>query len=136
MSNNHVSTNTPLINYKRILIILIVTLVGITAIYQTRPFLDDAQFAWISVPAFTILPGVLAVYSAILTVKLFKQKHYQTKAFFLFTTASVFWVIAEVIWLSYDHIWDGEPFPSEADIFYLGAYPFLTAFLLISLKLF
>jgi len=134
LSNNHVSTNTPLINYKRILIILIVTLVGITAIYQTRPFLDDAQFAWISVPAFTILPGVLAVYSAILTVKLFKQKHYQTKAFFLFTIASVFWVIAEVIWLSYDHIWDGEPFPSEADIFYLGAYPFLTAFLFISLK--
>jgi len=83
LSNNPVLTKTQFIDNKRILITLIATLVRITLIYQTRPFLDDAQFAWISVPAFSIIPGVLTIYSAVLTVKLHRQKHYQAKAFFV-----------------------------------------------------
>ena len=46
MSNDPVLTKRPLIDNKRILIILIATLVAITLIYQLRPFLDDSHFAW------------------------------------------------------------------------------------------
>ena len=113
---------------------LLVTLVSITLIYQVRPFVDDAQFAWISVPAYLFSTAILTGFALLLAVKLFKQKHYQSKAFFLFAIGSIFWFIAEFIWLMYDHVWEGSPFPSEADIFYLAAYPLMIAFLFISLK--
>jgi hypothetical protein len=122
------------IEHKHILIVLIITLASLTFVYQLRPFLDDSQFAWISIPAFAIIPAVLTIYSILLAIKLFKQKHYQAKAFLLFAFGTSFWFIAEQIWQLYDHVWIGDPFPSEADIFYIGAYPFFTAFLFISLK--
>jgi signal transduction histidine kinase len=122
------------IEHKHILIVLIITLASLTFVYQLRPFLDDSQFAWISIPAFAIIPAVLTIYSILLTIKLFKQKHYQAKAFLLFAFGASFWFIAEQLWQLYDHVWQSDPFPSEADIFYIGAYPFFTAFLFISLK--
>jgi signal transduction histidine kinase len=119
---------------KKIIISLILVLISITLIYQSRPFLDDTQFSYIAVPAFTIFPGLVTVYSIALAVKLHKKKHRQAKAFVLFAIGGAFWMIAEQIWQMYDHVWEGDPFPSEADIFYLGAYPLMTAFLFLSLK--
>jgi signal transduction histidine kinase len=119
---------------KKIILGLIVVLITITLVYQSRPFLDDEQFSFIAIPAFTIFPGLLTAYASILTVKLYKQKHYQAKGFALFAIAGAFWMIAEQIWQLYDHVWEGEPFPSEADFFYLSAYPLMTAFLFLSLK--
>jgi signal transduction histidine kinase len=116
------------------LITSIVTLALITIIYQLRPFLDDAQFAWISVPAYFFSTGILTVYAAVLAVRLHRQKHYQAKAFLLFFIGAAFWFIAEHTWEYYDHVLNEDPFPSEADIFYLGAYPFMAAFLFLSLK--
>ncbi len=109
-------------------------LVSITLLYQIRPFVDDTQFAWISVPAYLVSTAILTGIALLVGIKLHKQKHYQSKAFLIFSVGSVFWFIAEFIWLMYDHVWDGSPFPSEADIFYIGAYPFMTAFLFISLQ--
>lgn len=126
--------NKQLNDHKQILLVLIGTLIGFTVLYQLRPILDDEQFMWISIPTYAIIPGMLTAYSAILAVKLHKQKHFQAKAFFVFSIGAAFWFIAEQIWQMYDHIWEGDPFPSEADIFYVGAYPFMIAFLFISLK--
>ena len=134
MSNNPVLTKSQFIDNKRILIILIAALMVITLIYQTRPFLDDAQFAWISVPTYAILPAVMTAYSSILAIKLHRKKHYQAKAFLFFALGAGSLFIAEQIWQAYDHIWEGSPFPSEADIFYLISYPFFFVFLFQSLK--
>ena len=134
MSNNHIFTKISFIDNKRILITLIATLVAITLIYQLRPFLDDAQFAWISVPTYSILPALMTAYSSILAVKLYRQKHFQAKAFLFFALGSGCLFVAEQIWQAYDHIWEGSPFPSEADIFYLASYPFFFIFLFQSLK--
>ena len=103
-------------------------------IYQLRLFFDDSQFMWISVPAYSVIPGILVVLSIILTIKLHKQKHFQSKAFLFFTLGASFRFIAEQIWQVYDHVYNVDPFPSIADIFYVGTYPFFIAFLLISLK--
>jgi signal transduction histidine kinase len=119
---------------KKIIVSLVLVLIGITAIYQTRPFLDDSQFSYIAIPAYAILPGLVTVYASVLAIKLYKQKNYQAKGFALFAVAAAFWFIAEQIWQLYDHIWEGAPFPSEADIFYIAAYPLMTAFLFMSLK--
>ena len=134
MSNNPVFKKTSFIDNKRILITLIATLLAITLIYQSRPFLDDAQFAWISVPTYSILPALMTAYSSILAVKLYRQKHFQAKAFLFFALGSGCLFVAEQIWQAYDHIWEGSPFPSEADIFYLLSYPFFFIFLFQSLK--
>jgi len=123
-----------LINNNRIFILLIVTLVGFTALYQLRPILDDSQFMWISVPTYAILPGILTFFATYLAIKLHKEKHPNAKAFAFFALGSAFWFIAEQLWQLYDHVWQGDPFPSEADIFYIAAYPCHIAFLIIYLK--
>lgn len=129
-----INTIPNLIDNKRIIVTLIITLVFFTALYQLRPFVDDEQFMWISIPTYAIVPGILTVYAAVLTIKLFRQKHFQAKGFLFFTFGAAFWFIAEQIWQMYDHIWDGEPFPSEADIFYIAAYPCHILFLVIALR--
>ncbi len=134
MSDSPISPKIEFVNNKRYLIFLIVTLVGFTAIYQVRPFVNDLQFLWISIPTYSILPGFLTIYSAILAKKLFKQKDYQAKAFLFFALGSLSWLIAEQIWLMYDQVWTGEPFPSEADIFYILSYPLFTLFLFLSIN--
>ncbi|MBT8243172.1 MAG: GHKL domain-containing protein [Nitrosopumilus sp.] len=134
MSKKDTLSRYALENNKNTVISLILVIVAITVIYQTRPFLDDTQFSFIAIPAYAILPGIVTAYSAILAVKLYRQKNYQAKGFALFAVAAAFWFIAEQIWQLYDHVWEGEPFPSEADIFYLAAYPLMTAFLFLSLK--
>jgi len=136
LGKNPALTKTQFSDNKRVLIVLIAALVIITAFYQLRPFLDDNSFAFISAPAYLVIPGILLGYSIIITVKLFKQKHYQAKAFLFFTLGALCWFAAEQIWQLYDYdiFVVGEPFPSEADIFYLAAYPFFFAFLIFSLK--
>jgi len=119
---------------KNVIVSLVLVMIGITAVYQLRPFLDDSQFSYIAIPAYAILPGLVTAYSAALALKLYKQNSYQAKGFILFAIAAAFWFIAEQIWQLYDHIWEGAPFPSEADIFYIAAYPLMTIFLFMFLK--
>ncbi|MGY5148852.1 MAG: sensor histidine kinase [Candidatus Nitrosopumilus sp. bin_68KS] len=133
MSSNSILSKSS-VNHKQVLIFLILTLVAISIIYQLRTFLNDEQFGWISIPVYVILPGILTFYSSVLTIKLFRQKHFQAKAFFFFALGATSWFIAEQIWQAYDFIWEGEPFPSEADIFYFLSYPLFTIFLFISIK--
>ena len=132
--DNLVNKQTPIKNEHRSVIFLIVFLVTITLVYQLRPFLDTSQFFWISFPANEIILGTLVVFSVILTIKLYKQKHYQSKAFLFFTIGVSCWFIADQIWYLYDYVYNADPFPSEADIFYIAAYPFFVVFLFISLK--
>jgi len=89
---------------------------------------------WISIPTYAILPALLTFFATYLAVKLRKLKHPNAKAYAFFALGSAFWFIAEQLWQLYDHIWEGDPFPSEADIFYIAAYPCHIAFLVIYLK--
>lgn len=113
---------------------LILTLVFFTGLYQLRPFLDDSQFSWITIPTYTILPALLSGYAFVLAIRLYKQQNFQAKAFLVFAIGSLSWFIAELIWLMYEQVWMRDPFPSEADIFYIAAYPLITLFLFILLK--
>jgi len=131
-SNKIISTKNT--DNRRLLITLIVVLVSITSIYQLRPFLTDYEFSYISITSYAILPALVTFYASLLAIKLWKQNHLQAKAFVLFAIGAGCWFIAEQLWQLYDHVWDGSPFPSEADIFYIAAYPLMSAFLFISLK--
>lgn len=132
--DNLVNKQNPVTKEHRSVLFLIAFLVAITLVFQLRLFLGTSQFLWISFPVNEIVLGTLVVFSAILTIKLYKQKHYQSKAFLFFTIGVSCWFIADQIWYLYDYVYDIDPFPSEADIFYIAAYPFFVVFLLISLK--
>lgn len=134
MSQSNKNSKSIFAENKKILICLVAVLLSITIIYQSRYFLNDAEFSLIAVPAFTIFPGLVTAYASILAVKLHKQKNYQAKGFALFAVGAAFWLVAEQIWQLYDHVWEGDPFPSEADFFFLAAYPLMTAFLFLLLK--
>lgn len=134
MSQKDTISKIAFVDNKKIIASLVLVMITITIIYQLRPFLDDAEFSYIAIPAYAILPGLVTVYSAALAIKLYKKNSYQAKGFILFAIAAAFWFIAEQIWQMYDHVWEGDPFPSEADIFYLAAYPLMTLFLFMSLK--
>ena len=131
-SNKIISTKNT--DNRRLLITLIVVLFAITSIYQLRPFLTDYEFSYISITAYAVLPALVTFYASFLAIKLWKQNHLQAKAFVLFAIGAGCWFVAEQLWQLYDHVWDGSPFPSEADIFYIAAYPLMSAFLFISLK--
>ncbi|MBM2820117.1 MAG: histidine kinase [Nitrosarchaeum sp.] len=132
--DNLVNKQKPIKKDHNSIIFLIFSLIVITLVYQLRPFLDDSQFIWISVPVNVIVVGTLVVFSIILTIKLYKQKHFQSKAFLFFAIGASCWFIADQIWVTYDQVFHVDPFPSEADFFYIAAYPFFVIFLLISLK--
>ena len=133
MSTNQNISTVPASNNK-ILITLVSVLIVIAVLYQLKPVLDDNQWFFTSFSAFTIIPAVLVGYASYLTIKLFRKKHSQAKAFLLFTIGASFLFVAEQIWQAYDYFWEGSPFPSEADIFYLASYPIMVAFLFYSLK--
>ena len=132
--NNLVNKQNLIKKERNPILFLIVSLVALTLLYQLRPFLNNSQFHWISLPTNLIILVILVIFSIILTIKLYKQKHFQSKAFLFFTIGSLCWLIAEMDWSLYDYVFNIDQFPSTADIFYIAAYPFFFVFLLISLK--
>ena len=116
------------------ILLLIIILISITTVYQLRPFLDDSTFLWISIPAYSLVPGILVGFSLFLTIKSFQKKHFQSKSFLFLTIGFSFWFIAEQIWSYNLNILDITLFPSISDFLFLGAYPLIIAFLFISLK--
>ena len=87
MSQKDTILKTTFDNNKKIIIGLVLVLVGITLIYQTRPFLDDSQFSIIAIPAYALFPGVVTAYAAILAIKLHKQKNFESKGYLMFAIA-------------------------------------------------
>lgn len=116
------------------ILLLVITLVSITALYQLGPFLDDPTFLWISVPSNSVILGVLVAFSIFLTAKLYQKNHFQSKSYLLLSIGVSFWFVSELVDTFYHHVLDIDPFPSIGDFFFLGAYLLIFSFLLISLK--
>ena len=79
------------------------------------------------------IPGVLLVLSAIIAAR-FRGKGVHGKAWILFFGLACSWFIAEQLWVLYDLVFHVDPFPSEADFFYLLGYPFLFLFSIYYLR--
>lgn len=56
------------------------------------------------------------------------------KAWMCFTAVVVLWFVAERIWMVYDLVSGSDPWPSEADYFWLAGYPIYFAFTFFYLK--
>ncbi|HSB83698.1 MAG TPA: ATP-binding protein [Nitrosarchaeum sp.] len=117
-----------------ILKVFVVSIITISLLYTTRLFLDDNQFAFISIPSYIIIPGALAVTSIYIAIKEWKNNTENKVAILFFAVGSVSWFVAEQTWQILDVVFNQDPFPSLADVFYLFGYPFFVMFLILYLK--
>ena len=56
------------------------------------------------------------------------------RAWVFFTSFIILWFTAEIIWMVYELVYKVEPWPSEADIFWLAGYPLYFIFAIYYLK--
>ena len=82
---------------------------------------------------YTPVAGIGVVLSLILAYR-FRGEGTHGKAWIIFTVFIASWFVAEEIWMVYDLIYDIDPFPSPADLFYLLGYPFYFFFMIFYLK--
>jgi signal transduction histidine kinase len=117
-----------------ILKILIIGIIAVSFLHLIQYILDDDQFTLVSVANFAILPGILIIVSTYVTIKEWKNKTKQKISMVVFTAGAICWFIAEQTWTVLELVFEQEPFPSIADMFYLLAYPFFIVFFISYLK--
>lgn len=126
------STDKPLSNIP--LKILFASIIGISLLYSTQFVLSAEQFYYVSTPSYVIIPGVLAIVSISVAIKEWKNNSKAKFAMIFFALGVVCWFSAEQIWMILEIVFDEDPFPSIADFFYIIAYPFFIAFLLLYVR--
>lgn len=110
---------------------LSLTGIGILIIFST--FLGHEIVKFVTDFTYIAISGILVILSILLNLRFRSTgKHGKAWLFFLGTAAS--WCIAETLWTVYELFYNVDPFPSIADVFYLGGYPFLFCFLSYYLK--
>ena len=117
-----------------ILKIFCASVIGISLLYATQFVLDDSQFSFISISSYIIIPGALVVASIYVTAKEWKNNSQNKFAILFFAIGTILWFVAEQTWQILDVVFNQDPFPSLADVFYLAAYPFFVIFLILYLK--
>lgn len=117
-----------------ILKILIIGIIAVSFLHLIQYILDDDQFTLVSVANFAILPGILVIVSTYVTIKEWKNKTKQKISMIVFTAGAICWFIAEQTWTVLELVFEQDPFPSIADMFYLLAYPFFIVFFISYLK--
>lgn len=82
---------------------------------------------------YIIATAAFVILSTILVLRFKKTGDHGKAAFFLLGT-SVSWFLAEATWTVYELVYDKNPFPSIADVFYITGYPLMFGFLMYYLK--
>src|SRR5574340_60285 len=82
---------------------------------------------------YIIVTATFVILSAIL-VSRFKKTGDHGKAWLVLLGTSVSWFLAETTWTVYELVYDKNPFPSVADVFYIAGYPLMLGFLIYYLK--
>ena len=77
--------------------------------------------------------AAFVILSTILVLRFKKIGDHGKAALFLLGT-SVSWFLAETTWTVYELVYDKNPFPSIADVFYIAGYPLMLGFLMYYLK--
>jgi len=77
--------------------------------------------------------AAFVILSAILVLR-FKKTGDHGKAWLFLLGTSVSWFLAETTWTVYELVYDKNPFPSIADVFYVAGYPLMLGFLMYYLK--
>jgi len=114
---------------------LIGTLIIISFLYFVNISIGIENFSnTVSLPVYTIIPGILVVLSIWATTKSEAIQEIPKKSLVFLVFAFSSWFIAEQTWNLYEHVLDIDPYPSVADFFYLAAPIFMFGSLVFFLK--
>jgi len=119
--------------FLRILPLLIVGTMVI--LFRLGTFADKQTFDFFVDFAYVIIPGILVIVALRLSLRLWKINHVDTKPVLWFALGFISLFTGEQLWTIYKDFLRIEPFPSEADLFYLAFYPLFSAFFLHYLRL-
>ncbi|HXX05335.1 MAG TPA: hypothetical protein VEJ68_00770, partial [Candidatus Bathyarchaeia archaeon] len=118
------------INAQKLLLLSII-LVGFIIIFATLLGKESAKIVTdiIYIP----VTGVMVALSFVLSFR-FRGAGNHGKAWLFFLGTTISWFIAETIWTIYELVYNINPFPSLADVFFLIGYPLIFCFLMYYLK--
>jgi hypothetical protein len=108
-----------------------VTSVGFLIIFAT--FLGKETVKIVTDIAYIPVTAILVILSLAMVLR-FRHHGNHGKAWLFFLGTSISWCIAETTWTVYELVFNINPFPSLADVFYIGGYPFLFCFLIYYLR--
>ena len=101
---------------------LIINLGLILGLYYTEGTIGIDDFSDnISLPLYTIIPGILVLLGIWSITISSRIKEIQKKSLILLVVSFTLWFAAEQTWNLYEHVLDIDPYPSIADFFYLAA---------------
>lgn len=108
--------------------LLVIGLVLVTITFVGKQILEPVTDI-----TYMLVTGVLVAITIVLAAK-FRGSGNHGKAWLLFLGAVSSWFIAETTWTINQLVYNINPFPSTADVFYIAGYPFMFLFLINYLK--
>lgn len=112
---------------------LLSCIIGIGLLIVIATFLGNDTSKIVTDFTYISVAGTLVVLSVLLAAR-FKKTGSHGKAWLFFLGTAVSWFIAETTWSILEIVYHTNPFPSLADVFYLGGYPFLLCFVIYYIK--
>lgn len=112
---------------------LLLSIIGIGLLIVVATFLGKETAKIATDFTYLLTAGTLVILSSILSLR-FRKAGSHGKAWLFFLGTSISWFIAETTWSILELVYHAKPFPSLADVFYLGGYPFLMCFLIYYIK--
>lgn len=122
---------TPRRNKLQKLLLLSLVGTGFTIIIST--FLGKEVVKSVTDIMYIMVTATFVILTIIL-VSRFKKTGDHGKAWLFLLGTSVSWFLAETTWTVYELIYDKNPFPSIADVFYIAGYPLMLGFLMYYLR--
>lgn len=101
--------------------------------YCCISFIQSENYPWLEDVIYLIAP-ISAFIAGLFLVKKFNLKSYQGWALFFLVLGMFIFTLGELTWVYLFYIEGVEPYPSIADIFFLGVYPISLIGLLIKVK--
>lgn len=116
-------------------IALIANIALIIILYLTRDFIGIEKFSnYVGLPLYAITPGILVILGIFALFQTNKIKEISKWSLFFLVLGFALNFLAEQTWNLYEYVLDIDPFPSFADIFYVGAVGSIFTSLIIFLK--
>ena len=112
-------------------LLLSIILVGFVIVFST--FLGKETVRVVTDITYLPVTGMMVALSSMLVLR-FRISGSHGKAWLFFLGTTISWFIAETLWTVYELVYDVNPFPSLADLFFLIGYPLIFCFLMYYLK--
>lgn len=112
---------------------LLIALIGTGLIIMTSTVLGKEVVKSVTDIMYIFITGIFVVLTTLIVWR-FRTTGSHGKAWLLFLGTAASWFIAETTWTVYELVYNVNPFPSIADVFYLMGYPFMFGFLIYYLK--